>query len=289
MRPSSVRLHLTSFGPFLDVLDNPSHRIGNIVEALLQDASSSPENGCPLVLVEHFNLEVSIDAVGKYFDANPLTTSRDADSTAIELFVHLGVCRGARGEIRVESRAANDIHCPEGDFQGVKKYHEPLLDTVTQTLRSLSARCSHIETGAEGSVAVASESPQAPLRGSVAMGRAIEAIHCNIPSSALAVAVEAACSAVPNRGASTPSESKFAASMVVSQDAGRYLCNYCFCRSLAFTTCQSQLNNVAAMSVFLHVLDPDRCDGDLANPSCEDQALCIVTFLRALTMQLVSG
>lgn len=253
--------YLTSFGPFLNVVDNPSQRIAEFIEDWTRARSGHGSAG--IDLVQHTNLEVSFDGVDAYF-ASTLpssmqlapSTGNDGEShqqpTRWRLHVHLGVHRGAAGQIRVETRAINDIHAPEGDFKGVRRVHERIV-------------------GRE-------EMPTY--------------LNCAIPQDVLASTMTEVNSAIKDTAADAgDAVARFVPQLISSDDAGRYLCNYCYFSSLKRN--QESADNVADVSVFIHVLDPERGEIDasggglgLLNPTCEAQARCILTFLDRLSVKL---
>jgi hypothetical protein len=293
MRPTQVRLHLTSFGPFLDVADNPSQRIGEHLEQLFTVCAA----GEPLVLVKHTTLEVSMDAVADFFDTNggPLAaetkTPQDAPSgDVVELLVHLGVHRGARGRIRVELQGVNDLHCPQGDFKGTIVNHRPII----------------IAASSNGGGGVPAKT-FADATSDVGC-RAFDSLCTTIPRALIDEAV-ATCrieADEPNR---------FPVSLTTSMDAGRYLCNFCFCRSLFYAATNGDVAAASSdttpkrrqcASLFVHVLDPSRTGADssdtdsispntsdttmpLRNPTIASQALCIYNLLQVIAHGLLSS
>ncbi|CUG94445.1 pyroglutamyl-peptidase I, putative [Bodo saltans] len=284
MKRTAVRLNLTSFGPFLDVVDNPSQKIGETLEekfrlndAKGEDNEAKERGAVTVTLTAHRTLEVSVDAVAAYFSDNdgPLSSETaaaaaadDDDIRVVDLLVHLGVHRGAHGEIRVELQGVNDLHCPQGDFKGRKVVHRPII--VARSGSSGDSDCI-------GCPEVSFDAPQsgdAPF----------ESLRCTIPADVVAKSIEL----VGSKASSVDDHGRFPVSMMPSDDAGRYLCNYCYCRSLFYTShvCQ-RTHNRKYVSLFIHVLDPDRGGGDedgesLLNPSIEEQADCIFRFLHHL-------
>lgn len=287
MKRTAVRLNLTSFGPFLDVVDNPSQKIGETLEELfrLTDAKGEDnevkERGAATVtLTAHCTLEVSVDAVAAYFNDNngPLSSATtpaaadDNDICVVDLLVHLGVHRGAHGKIRVELQGVNDLHCPQGDFKGRKVVHRPIIVAAG--------------SGSSGDSDCIGSVPEVSFDAAQSGDAPFESLRCTIPADVIAKAIE-----LVGRKASSVSDDqhgRFPVSMMPSDDAGRYLCNYCYCRSLFYTShvCRGTYNH-KYMSLFIHVLDPDRGGGDedgesLLNPSIEEQADCIFRFLHHL-------
>ena len=122
-----TRLHLTAFGPFLDVVDNPSSRIAKELIPTLPPC---------VELVSFHELEVSIRGVDSYFgsEVSELVHQRNESGEerdgSIDVFLHLGVHRGARGEMRLEVRGRNEAHFPDGDMVGQVKDHAPIDESL---------------------------------------------------------------------------------------------------------------------------------------------------------------
>jgi pyroglutamyl-peptidase len=126
-------VHLTGFGPFMDVVDNPSAHIARDLAKALPPSAE---------LVSVHELEVSMRGVDDYFAQEMLLLNEEAGKLTVpaegaqvapkevqHLFVHFGVHRGARGEIRLEVRGQNEAHFPDGDMNGVVRNHAPIDDS----------------------------------------------------------------------------------------------------------------------------------------------------------------
>jgi pyrrolidone-carboxylate peptidase len=236
-------LFLTSFGPFLDVLDNASNRIAIRLMDMLQRHDA-------IEVVEHRLLEVSLAPVRSYFES--LRTMLRGKAQRLKesahkrriFLLHLGVHRGAHGEIRVESRGYNEAHFPSGDFSGLVLDHSPIVP------------------GAATDAWVSTP---------VDRGRIVEALST----------IKAGCSSV------TAEAARVEPKLVVSDDAGRYLCNSCTFLSYSLAKEINEEAPGSVLALFIHVLDPEReeCDGRL-NPSCEAQAIAIFSFLTRLVKQI---
>ncbi len=95
-----TQLLVTGFGPFLDVLDNPSR-------ALAERLALRPPKGWS---VEALPLEVSFEGVGRALDRWALTARRP------DLLLGLGLHRG--GDLRVERRARAELTSAKPDNGG---------------------------------------------------------------------------------------------------------------------------------------------------------------------------
>jgi hypothetical protein len=296
MRPSVIRLHVTSFGPFLDVVDNPSQRIGELLQNRFAASDNKDQVGetCVVTLADHCTLEVSVDAVAAYFDKGPLSfvnqpedDNKASAASVLDLFAHLGVHRGAHGEIRVELQGVNDLHCPQGDFKGRAVIHRPIVVVAPQGEVAASALPS--TSGTNVNAWKPESSFDAPQSGAAAF----PSLWCTLPKHVIAETIKevgSTASFTPDDEADPNDRRRFPVSLMTSDDAGRYLCNYCYCRSLFYTSyvCHSR----ECYSLFIHVLDPDR-GGEKGgeswlNPSIAEQADCIFRFLQQLAKQLTS-
>lgn len=304
MKASKVRLHLTSFGPFLDVTDNPSQRIGERVAQLFAD----PQDGCRSVeLVSHSTLEVSVDAVAAYFNSNggPLGSASPSPGTeVVELLVHLGVHRGAHGEIRVELQGVNDLHCPQGDFKGRVVIHMPIIGLVDDASNEGDNDAVPSREGQWSRCAPVEHFDDRCTRAGPSSVVPFTSLRCAIPQSLIESAISQTVASLgppdeERRHKSPDGNLRFPASLVCSDDAGRYLCNYSYCRSLFYTSMrmlrggddQAEKDARRCFSLFLHVLDPDLGDKSegVKNPTIEAQAECIHRFLSCVGESLLSN
>jgi hypothetical protein len=162
------------------------------------------------------------------------------------IFVHFGVHRGARGEIRLEVRGRNEAHFPDGDMNGVVRSHAPIDES--QALDSC------VETTLDQG----------------ALSEAASLINAE----------------------TTTEEGRLAPHLRVTYDAGAYLCNYCLYRSarnvaILNETQKKSCSNLNFVSIFVHVLDPDRSDvgpsgQQIRNPTIGKQVEVLSRLLQYL-------
>lgn len=124
--PSVVGLVMTGYGPFLDVLVNPSDSIMKTVAATLaqQQVSSTGASGPKFLLLAQHVLDVNVQAVARYMSeagsvvetaaAAATTASDSVDCTAV-LCCHFGVNRSAVDTIAVECVGKNCVVLPARD------------------------------------------------------------------------------------------------------------------------------------------------------------------------------
>jgi pyroglutamyl-peptidase len=230
MKSTAVKLHLTGFGPFLNVTDNPSSRIARRILELHSESKGveAGRTAAPFELADFEVLEVSIAGVDAYFHqqrdklelllrerATPEGAKAAAEEEEIHLFIHLGVYRGLKDAIRLETKCFNEAHFPSGDFNGVIKDHEP------------------IERDEKGLVAPSTRQTTLPLQEFMAL-------------------LQAGSAPTPRLGPW----------FCLTDDPGRYLCNYCFYRSCQLTAeCTEKVRASPALtqlhSLFIHVSDGD--------------------------------
>ena len=248
MKRTPVHLHLTSFGPFLDVKENPSAKIGQLIEEFIKrhDAGAAgPEDTCRerfgFELVDHSELEVSITGVEKYFVSNPATIVEIAEECdheqSHEVYVHLGVYRGLKDKIRLEQVAYNEAHFPDGDFTGLVLDHQPIdkKGDLSHTYKT-----------------------SLPLKDTFNLSMMEQGVAEMFPLAEREL-------------------------FELTNDAGRYLCNYIFYRSSQHTADRNMLNQNKAhrsYTLFIHVSDGD---GAL---TVEKQAHAIFDFFKALSETL---
>jgi pyrrolidone-carboxylate peptidase len=310
MKSSQIRLHLTSYGPFLDILDNPSQRIAERLEPIFtswlpnstnEESHIMNKSNVAITSFDHCVLEVSMDAVDAYFSTLAQQFRTEAIEDGIDVFIHMGVAPGNDGILRAEVRGYNELHCPRGDFKGVKRLHEPIRcdpqravdkDAATADLTDNSALCEeYIET-------------TIPL---AIVSAAVDAVNEEKKRLLSMVSFE-----------SSDTRDGIVPGMVVSRNAGRYLCNYCTYHTMQMAHSRNQSLSSSnhdtvqrrCYSMFIHVLDPkyeaewaggeDGIGGAVGeerqrsvklrhNPSFQQQAECVALFVERVLYGLVES
>lgn len=201
-------------------------------------------------LVVHFTeCETAVRGVNEYFALLRAKVSElvASDPSVSILLCHLGVHSGERGAIlRVEVEGFNELFASVPDVDGVVFNHDLIdPDAGSLTFSRLSKLADTSETLAE--------------------------LHSTIQRLNMAVTDQ-------NDGRMVPQ-------WVVSNDAGRYICNFCLYRSLELQ--ERYPSNV--VSVFIHVCDPLIGAEELPqklNPSIETQTKQLSMLLQSLTTRM---
>lgn len=131
-----INLHITGFGPFLNVVKNPSSTIMNLVadyfKSKLENNNNNKEE--PKVIVQIAStteLEVSVQRVEQYIGEMMTTTKSNTKSNhhqqqmkkIINFFLHFGINRGAKKTIAVEVEAENCVLIPPNDHSKFDSYY----------------------------------------------------------------------------------------------------------------------------------------------------------------------
>ena len=170
-RASKVKLHLTGFGKFQGVADNPTT---HLIPALVRELGTRAELN---IEISHADvMETSMVGVREILDSYERTVAADADS-ALHIWLHFGVHGGARS-VFLEQTAVNDATFRVPDERGESPSKEPIELAEPWSCHR----------------------------------------HCALPLHAIAGTLEAAGHPVQ-----------------LSSDAGRFLCNFAYYKSLSAT------------------------------------------------------
>lgn len=262
MKHSRVRLNVTSFGPFLHVKENPS---ALIAERMIQlhDSDASPSSS--FVVASYRQLSVTMESVDAFFADEQQTKQIHSEETEKEnnadseqhvfeeLYVHFGVDTSATA-IHIELCAANEANFDhDGDPAG-RHLHHPINPN------------NFPEAAEEHGKEVKNESKNEKER------KATDHQHRTKLEAAVKDVLNAACGSGGNG---------FFKLFGLSEDAGRYLCNYVFYRSMDETA-----RNPRVASLFIHVPAPPSALS--ASPfSVAGQAEAIRWFLEELCSKIV--
>ncbi|ORC93581.1 pyroglutamyl-peptidase I (PGP) [Trypanosoma theileri] len=123
MRTSQLHLHMTGFGPFKAITDNPSATIGATVALQLAEKST--------LSVHYEELAVELEAVSTYFTSLEETLSQQMDCNGNDervLLVHLGVhSTEMNGQLRLEVCGYNEL---EGNPIDISKPMDVSLESA---------------------------------------------------------------------------------------------------------------------------------------------------------------
>eukprot|EP00759_Apiculatamorpha_spiralis_P044670 PhF_6_TR41604/c0_g1_i1/m.63048/K01304/pcp; pyroglutamyl-peptidase len=224
----ATRLHLTGFGPFLNVTENPSEKV---VTGLCLKNTELAE--CSTVM------PVTAKACDEYFLKSRLDLSCDTQSSR-HVFIHIGVNRRGK-KFHLECQAVNIADFgPSGDASGELRNKEP-IDSSRNTTGCL-------KTSLDCAALV-----QAWNNRCRELGLRIPKGNTTIDTTSTDTAV------ATDTVATTPNITEDDAVAIVSEDAGKYLCNYCYYRSLQM---QSDMTGVV-QSIFVHIPGEETCPIDI--------------------------
>jgi pyrrolidone-carboxylate peptidase len=255
--PRVVRLHLSGFGPFLNVVNNPSSSIMRLVAKHFSDAGAlaGPASHPRVEVASATELEVSVQAAARYVsELREREAARNAEDEAASatFFLHFGVNRGASDTIFIETQAVNCVVLPAGDRSG---FAQPVCAPIVAQGKSTRARNAQSEPPVPAAAAVDGKPFAADFSGGAAATAAADGTSAprggrvRALVTSVAAAVAAACAATlpfaPTRAgradngdeeATREGSSLVPASVRIapSSDAGKYLCNFLFFASLRF-------------------------------------------------------
>lgn len=235
-------VHFTSFGPFLDVVVNPSEAIMRAtIELLLhgpamwlcafgKDDTTNPHCVTRLptaVVASAVTLDVNVAAVDAYMsDAKAFVRRCETDVQFAHrhIFIHLGVNR--RGTVmQLETRAINDMHFPMGDTNGRRTDHEAIRNAPRDS-NCCPSPCYLAPSWSIDDACVtsllrrANSDPTATANAVAPSMRSQSERDCDYDADGT--------DAIRNE----PNRASECFLMCTSQDAGRYLCNYTYFVSL---------------------------------------------------------
>lgn len=246
-----ISVHLTSFGPFLNVTENPSEAVMHELRRMLDEAcrpatadDAMARGGTPaLVVASSEVLEVTPGGVKQYVTKRLEARGVEADGTAKnvqidtpaavprrrEINVHLGVYRAGVANLSLELRGVNDLHCPAGDFAGNVCFHQRIEDSdndadgagdtpaVAATPARDAAAAAAAGANDDGDKCIAAQlAPTGHDRSWLAPANGGHG-YGEAPTDDDEDVFAAACSAIAS--SATPP-------IFPSTDAGRYLCNF---------------------------------------------------------------
>ena len=139
---NTVHMRFTAFGPFEEVVNNPSDQIMKRIVELHREARAP----LPYSIEDATTLDVSSAGIREYF-SRPLSVVPSvgaAKESATLLFVHLGVHRAAKGAIRLETQCYNEAHFPDGDVRGCHCDHQPIECPPDASPQQKSEYCQRI-------------------------------------------------------------------------------------------------------------------------------------------------
>jgi acetoin utilization deacetylase AcuC-like enzyme/pyrrolidone-carboxylate peptidase len=203
-----VDVLVTSFGPFLNVAVNPSQ---TVMRHLAQSIDHSRRLRSSSTSVVHTTPRGVDDTLSH------LKTRLTALHGAAAIVVHIGVARGS-ARPRLELVGINDLHCPQGDADGVRRDHCPIVSDAVR-----DEATSHAGS-VDGDVVVGTQTPLPRGRHWITYDS-----KAHLPSAHESQDPADFWRTTSQRGTLDLEDAE---PVDLSYDAGAYLCNYMLFRSL---------------------------------------------------------
>jgi hypothetical protein len=122
-----IQLHITGFGPFLDVTENPSSTIMRLVAKHFSESNQKEK----VKVLSQTELEVSVQAVERYIQEmvnaeqqqQQQKYSNEKSSSIVHFFLHFGINRGSEETVAIETEAENCVWIPPNDHSKFDSYY----------------------------------------------------------------------------------------------------------------------------------------------------------------------
>lgn len=233
-----LSIHLTGFGEFAGVSVNPTmliirHLIDNAVSYRSSDETREWYNS-----IESMNiLEVSMEGVKEYFDQldkQALIGGQDSDDDEVVLLLHLGVNASAR-EFDIEKIGVNEATFRAADQRGNRPYKEAVSTEISSSITHSLQTAIDVDALAH----VLNEEMK-----NVTVAQLTKILATKDPLG----------DQCDNTHIEKLREKRNTEQRIVqsSTNAGRFLCNYIYYRSLVYAQLRSS-ERVRILSLFVHV------------------------------------
>ncbi|CAD2215023.1 hypothetical protein, conserved [Angomonas deanei] len=252
---ATLYVFITGFGPFPGVPINVSSVVGKEVSRRLEDYLHQTECVADFA-VEFVELSTCVRKTAEFFDAlsTRVNTLLVEHPSAMVLLLHIGVVsKSVEGHLRIELCAYNEVDARIPDVDGVLFSHTP------------------IEKEQEAGITFCRE-------GVLKKSSDLHAALANIVTS-LNTSLRENPALQADQGRLTPT-------WRLSEDAGRYLCNYCLYRSMMIQDQYESSKQVC--SLFIHICDTyfsppvETAEPAKQNPTEHTQTNLLFEFIQRL-------
>lgn len=260
-----IHLHITGFGPFLDVTENPSSTIMKMVGKYFGNKKN-------VKVVSQDELEVSVQAVEQYIN-NTLKTEQEEnnnDTAAVHFFLHFGINRGSKETIAIETEAENCVWIPPNDHSKFETHYcskissDTLVKQQTQTnveqrreneqpSTTFSADHAGDQVMSSTSTTISTPPPPTTTVTQQVVSTRITSLQ-SIIKEICSTTFEKMITVVDDNHKSEEQDEKEKEEpkrfkVAPSVNAGKYLCNFIFYLSLAKLSVQQSVQNVRSLGI----------------------------------------
>ncbi|KAG2374114.1 hypothetical protein C9374_011193 [Naegleria lovaniensis] len=291
-KKQKITLHLTGFGPFSGVKENPTTLI---IEKLKNENFTLQSHDNYEINPIHYSIiETSMKAVKQYFEEMKChAVQNQQDDESIDIFIHLGVS-GNSIMYELEERAKNEKTFRAKDEQGEQPLNEPINEHLPQDTFlhcNFSTKLSSIIESVNRKLQLNSQL-HPPLSQFV-----LETANHKLEKTQIVKSTKNALSSNQLEALKQLEElhndlqeslsliTQSGAYCKASKDAGLFICNYCYYNSLQYSCSQNVVDIGEGMkrtcySLFVHVPPHDLIP-------VHDQAQFVKTLLHTIVEHVV--